>query len=35
MLNTDPDNLVVAAGVLITAVALLEIYPDWKSGREP
>jgi hypothetical protein len=32
--NTDPDTIVVAAGALITAVALLEIYPQLKPKRE-
>jgi hypothetical protein len=34
MANVDPDNVVVAAGLLITFVALLEIYPDWKGESE-
>lgn len=30
----DPDTAMVAAGVVITLVAILELYPAWKHMRE-
>jgi hypothetical protein len=30
--NIDADTLMVAAGVVLSIVALLEIYPAWKNS---
>jgi len=32
--NVDPDTLMVGAGVVLSLIALLELYPAWKSGQE-
>lgn len=33
MRNIDPDTLMVAAGVVISLIALLELYPLWRERR--
>jgi hypothetical protein len=30
----DPDTAMVVAGVVITLIAILELYPAWKHMRE-
>lgn len=32
MEDIDPDTIVIAAGLVITGIALLEIYPNWKNS---
>jgi hypothetical protein len=29
----DPDTAMVAAGVVISLIAMLEFYPMWKNAR--
>ncbi len=29
----DPDTAMVAAGVVISLIAVLEFYPAWKKAR--
>jgi len=31
MRDIDPDTLMVAAGVVISLIALAELYPLWKN----
>jgi|AntDeeMetagen681_2_1112603.scaffolds.fasta_scaffold02188_2 hypothetical protein len=30
----DPDTAMVAAGVVISLIAILEFYPAWKKSRK-
>jgi hypothetical protein len=32
--DIDPDTAMIAAGVVISLVAVLEFYPAWKTARE-
>lgn len=34
MEDIDPDLLMIAFGVVITLIAVLELYPAWKRSRE-
>jgi hypothetical protein len=34
MKDVDPDTMMVAAGVVLSFVALLGIYPLWRDTRE-
>lgn len=31
--DMDPDTAMVAAGVVLSLVAILELYPAWKNAR--
>lgn len=31
--DMDPDTTMVAAGVVISLIAILELYPAWKKAR--
>lgn len=31
--DIDPDTLMVAAGVALSLIAVLELYPAWKRAR--
>ena len=31
--DMDPDSTMVAAGVVISLIAILELYPAWKKAR--
>jgi len=33
MEDIDPDTAMVAAGVVITLIAVLELYPAWQQAR--
>jgi hypothetical protein len=32
--DIDPDTLMIAAGVVLSLIAVLELYPAWKRSRE-
>lgn len=32
--DIDPDTVMIAAGVVLSLIALLELYPAWKRTRE-
>jgi hypothetical protein len=32
--DIDPDTAMVAAGVVISLIAILEFYPAWKAARK-
>ena len=32
--DIDPDTLMVAAGVVLSLIAVMEIYPIWKRSRD-
>ncbi len=34
MKDIDPDLLMIAFGVVLSLIAVLEIYPAWKRSRE-
>jgi hypothetical protein len=31
--DIDPDTMMMAAGVVLSLIALLEFYPAWKNTR--
>ena len=31
--DIDPDTMMIAAGVVLSLIALLEFYPAWKNTR--
>jgi hypothetical protein len=33
MNDIDPDTAMVAAGVVLSLIAVLELYPAWKKAR--
>lgn len=33
--DIDPDTIMMAAGVVLSLIALFEIYPNWRGTREP
>jgi hypothetical protein len=32
--DIDPDTAMVAAGLVLSFIAFLELYPAWKNARE-
>jgi hypothetical protein len=32
--DIDPDTVMIAAGVVISLIATLELYSAWKNARE-
>lgn len=32
--DIDPDTLMIAIGVVLSLIAVLELYPAWKRSRE-
>jgi hypothetical protein len=32
--DIDPDTMMVAFGVLLSLIAMVELYPAWKNSRE-
>lgn len=32
-LNINPDTMMIVAGLVISFIAVLEIYPAWKQAR--
>jgi hypothetical protein len=32
--DIDSDTMMIAAGVVITMIAILEFYPAWRETRE-
>ncbi len=32
-LDIDPDTVMIAAGIVLSLVAALELYPAWKRAR--
>jgi|JXWS01.1.fsa_nt_gb hypothetical protein len=33
MEDIDPDTAMVAAGVVLSLIAIIELYPAWKKSR--
>ena len=33
--DLDPDTVMIAAGVVLSLIAVLELYPAWKNARKP
>jgi len=33
MEDIDPDTAMVAAGVVLSSIAIIELYPAWKKSR--
>ena len=32
--DIDPDTVMIAAGVVLSLIAVLELYPAWKNARK-
>lgn len=32
--DIDPDTIMMAAGIVLSLIALFEIYPNWRGNRE-
>jgi len=32
--DIDPDTVMIAAGVVLSLIAVLELYPVWKNARK-
>ena len=32
--DIDPDTVMIAAGVVLSLIAVLEFYPAWKNARK-